>query len=367
VTPDVELATDEASLTRANAGEAEDRPLVDAPLRTAKELSVACPRVRRTLGSVRPARAPLYAAHGTCVPLPAVASAQLVPRGPGYDPRQRLRRRAVALRGGTDPLVVVLGWANGSVRVRVHAAGAWTGDDVERAIVCARGIAAVDDDPTEFLASVRRHPVLGPLVRGADPRLPKTPTVFEALAIAIIEQLVTGFEARASIRRLFRATGEAIAGTSLVAAPSARAVHRVPMWRLRELGIGSRRAATLHRAAARGDAIERLRAEPPEIFLERIQSLPGVGPWTANAVARAALGWSDAVPMGDFHAPYIISASLGREVSRDDPSGADRAMLEVLEPFRPHRARAALLLERAGTPRMRLPRIDPHRREPWKY
>jgi 3-methyladenine DNA glycosylase/8-oxoguanine DNA glycosylase len=272
----------------------------------------------------------------------------------------------VALRGGEHPLVVVLGWANRSVRVRVHAAGAWTGEDVERAIDCARGLAAVDDDPSDFLTSVRRHPVLGPLVRGADPRLPKTPTVFEALAIAIIEQLVTGFEARASIRRLFRTAGEPVAGTSLVAPPSARAIHRVPMWRLRELGIGSRRAATLHRAAARGDAIERLRTEPPELFLEKIQSLHGVGAWTANAVARAALGWSDAVPVGDFHAPYMISASLGREVSRDDPSGADHAMLEVLEPFRPHRARAALLLERSGT-RMRLPRIDPHRREPWKY
>jgi hypothetical protein len=44
-------------------------------------------------------------------------------------------------------------------------------------------------------------------------------------------------------------------------------------------------------------------------------------------------------------------------------------MLEVLEPFRPHRARVAVLLERPvpGQRRARLPRVDPHRREPWRY
>jgi len=51
-------------------------------------------------------------------------------------------------------------------------------------------------------------------------------------------------------------------------------------------------------------------------------------------------------------------------------------MLEALAPFRPHRARVVRLIEQAqiagGLPgqertRYRLPRIDPHRREPWRY
>jgi hypothetical protein len=56
--------------------------------------------------------------------------------------------------------------------------------------------------------------------------------------------------------------------------------------------------------------------------------------------------------------------------------GDDGAMLEALEPFRPHRARAVALVMQAlivdAVPgfvrtKYRQPRVDPHRREPWKY
>ena len=51
-------------------------------------------------------------------------------------------------------------------------------------------------------------------------------------------------------------------------------------------------------------------------------------------------------------------------------------MLDALAPFRPHRARVERLIMQAlitdqlpGYERLRrpLPRIDPHRREPWNY
>jgi 3-methyladenine DNA glycosylase/8-oxoguanine DNA glycosylase len=303
--------------------------------------------------------------------LHAVASALLRPRGPGYDPRLRLRRRAVALRGGDDAVVLSFSWEAGEVRIRVLATRRCGVDDVERAIDAGRGLAAIDDDPTDFLARVRRHPLLGPLAGRSDPRLARSPTVFESLAVAVVEQLVTGFEARASVRRLWRIAGEPVPGTNLCAPPTAAAVRRVPMWNMHAIGIGARRAATLHAASGRGEAIERLSAAPPEVFVDRLQSLRGIGPWTANAVARNALAWADAVPVGDFHAPFTISEALGAPpFAREDAEEANAAMLELLEPFRPHRARVALLLEGGlptGAPRRwRLPRIDPHRREPWR-
>jgi 3-methyladenine DNA glycosylase/8-oxoguanine DNA glycosylase len=303
--------------------------------------------------------------------LNGIASASFKPRGAAYDPRVRLRRRAIALRGGPNSIVIAFAWATTEVRVRVLSNGSLSSDDVEHAIVLARGATAVDDDPTEFLAMVRGHPVLGPLALRTDVRLPRAPTIFESLAVAIIEQLVTGFEARASIRRLWRIAGEAVPGTGLAAAPMPAAVRRVPMWKLHEIGVGSRRAVTLHSVAGRGAAIERLREVSPPIAIEKLQTIHGVGPWTANAVARSAFGFSDAVPIGDFHSPFTISAALGGrdDLGRDDPAAADDAMLEVLEPFRPHRARVAVLLERPvpGERRIRLPRVDPHRREPWRY
>lgn len=136
------------------------------------------------------------------------------------------------------------------------------------------------------------------------------------------------------------------------------------------MGIGSRRSRTLREGARRGAALERLRNVAPELATLKIQSLPGVGPWTANLVAGTGLGWTDAVPVGDFHAPYVISEALTGE------QGDDAAMLEALAPFRPHRARVVRLVNQAlmadalpGFERLRrpLPRVDPHRREPWKY
>jgi len=302
----------------------------------------------------------------------AIATASFVPRGPGYDPRLRLKRRFVAIRGGEDAIVVAFSWARNAVRVQVIAQGGCSSEDTEQAIATARSVAAVDDDPTEFLAMVRDHAVLGRLSRTVDARIACTPTVFESFAIAVIEQLVTGFEARASTRRLWNVAGEAVPDTRLRAAPTGRAVKRVPMWKLHAIGIGSKRAVTLREGAGRADALERLRAHPPAVAIDKLQSLRGVGPWTANAVARSGLGWADAVPVGDFHAPYTITAALGgpEDLSRDDPRAADAAMLDVLEPFRPHRARVALLLERYALPGdrpWRPARVDPHRREPWRY
>ncbi len=304
--------------------------------------------------------------------LRAVAAASFTPRGPGYDPHLRLKRGVVALRGGEDALLVKLSWARGTVRIHVIARGTCSSEDVEGAITTARAIAAVDDDPTEFLSMVRDHHVLGPLSRRVDPRIASTPTVFESFAVAVVEQLVTGFEARASVRRLWQIAGELVPDTNVRAAPTGAAVKRVPMWKMHAIGIGSKRAVTLREGAARADALERLRAHPPDVALDKLQSLRGVGPWTANAVARSGLGWPDAVPVGDYHAPYTITAALGGpdDLTRDDPRAADAALLEVLEPFRPHRARVALLLEQYAAPGARpwrLPRIDPHRREPWRW
>lgn len=320
---------------------------------------------------VRQASAPLHA-RGSLdgSSLRMVAMAAFAPRGPGYAPALRLRRRIIALRGGEDAIVLGFAWVSDRVRVRVLASGDCSSEDVEAAIDAGRRIAAVDDDPTPFLKMVSEHELLGPLSRRADPRIEMTPTVFETFAIAVIEQLVTGVEARASIRRLWRIAGETVPGTNLVAAPTAAAVKRVPMWKMHEIGIGARRAVTLHNGAGRGAAIERLRALEPAIALEKLQSLPGIGPWTANAVAKKGFGWADAVPVGDFHAPFTITEALGGpSLRREQAKEADERMLELLEPFRPHRARVALLLEKHSMQnrRYRLPKIDPHRREPWKF
>jgi 3-methyladenine DNA glycosylase/8-oxoguanine DNA glycosylase len=300
-----------------------------------------------------------------------VAKGTFRPRGGLYDVRPLRKRPIRALRGGDSAMVAAFAMREGAIEISIFAReDPCSAEDIAWAMEIARGVSAVDDDPSEFLAIAHRHPLVAELAQRGDCRIDRTATVFEAFARAVIEQLVTVFEARASIRRLFGHTGEKVPGTFLRAPPTARAVLGVPPWKLHAMGIGSRRSRTLREGARRAAALERLRTVDPAVATTKLQSLPGVGPWTANLVARTALGWADAVPVRDFHAHYLITEALTGEQGDDD------AMLEALEPFRPHRARVAKLLmsavledtlpgrERA---RYRLPRVDPHRREPWKY
>jgi 3-methyladenine DNA glycosylase/8-oxoguanine DNA glycosylase len=65
----------------------------------------------------------------------------------------------------------------------------------------------------------------------------------------------------------------------------------------------------------------------------------------------AAWGDRDAVPTGDFHLPNTVAWALAGEPRADD----DR-MKELLEPYRPQRRRALLLLKTSG---IKAPRYGP--------
>jgi len=60
-------------------------------------------------------------------------------------------------------------------------------------------------------------------------------------------------------------------------------------------------------------------------------------------VMGVAWGDRDAVPVGDFHLPNTVAWALAGEDRADD----DR-MLELLQPYRPHRRRVVTMLKRSG-------------------
>ena len=81
----------------------------------------------------------------------------------------------------------------------------------------------------------------------------------------------------------------------------------------------------------------------PEEAERILRSIPGVGPWTSALVRSEALGDVDAVTVGDYHLPNTVSWALARE-----ERGTDERMLELLEPYRPHRGRVVALIHAAG-------------------
>ncbi|HEX9096648.1 MAG TPA: DNA-3-methyladenine glycosylase 2 family protein [Candidatus Dormibacteraeota bacterium] len=192
----------------------------------------------------------------------------------------------------------------------------------------------------------RHHPGL---------RLGRTGLVFEALLPTILEQKVPGVEAYASYARLVRALGEAAPGDAgLMMSPSPHRLAATPYWAVHRLGVERRRFAVIQLAASRAARLESTTAREPAEAQQLLTTLPGIGPWSAAEVSAVAYGDRDVVSLGDYHLPHQVAWALAGEVR-----GTEARMLELLEPYRGHRARVIRLLTLGG---IRAPRFGPRMR-----
>jgi 3-methyladenine DNA glycosylase/8-oxoguanine DNA glycosylase len=175
-------------------------------------------------------------------------------------------------------------------------------------------------------------------------RIPRSLAVFEALLPSILEQKVTGREAWDGYRKVVRAFGEPAPGPRpMLLAPAPALLATTPYWAFHPLGVERKRTTAILMAASRARRVEETVGMAPADAHRRLQALPGVGPWTSAEVALVALGDADAVPVGDFHLPHVVSYALTGE-----PRGTDERMLELLAPFPGHRGRVLRLLTRSG-------------------
>lgn len=203
------------------------------------------------------------------------------------------------------------------------------------------------------------HPLVADLARRLPGiRIPATHAVLDVLIPAILEQKVTGSEARHAWYGLIRAYGEPAprpddgrAVPALRLRPAATMLAGLPYYRYHPFGVEQRRAALIRRIAARADWFEAIVGSPLPDAHARLRSVPGIGPWTAAEVAVRALGDQDAVSVGDFHLPNLVAWALARE-----PRGTDERMLELLAPYAGRRALVMRLLEASG---LRAPRYGP--------
>jgi hypothetical protein len=270
------------------------------------------------------------------------------------DPTTRISRGEVwrASRTPDGPVCVRFERREGGVAVEAWGEGAgWALDAAPGWLGLADGAEVFDPPPGVVREAWRR-------ARGL--RIPRTGLVVEHLIPTILEQKVTGLEARSAYRRLAIALGEPAPGPgSLVLPPDPRRVAALPYYAMHPFGVEKRRADVIRAVCARAAWLDAAAALPAGEAAARIGTVRGVGPWTVAEVSRLGLGDADAVSVGDFHLPHVVAWALARE-----PRGSDERMLELLEPYRPFRGLVQLLLERSGArapafgPRMEVRAIE---------
>jgi 3-methyladenine DNA glycosylase/8-oxoguanine DNA glycosylase len=234
-------------------------------------------------------------------------------------------------------------------------ADAW-GPGAQWALDGVPALLGAEDDDCGFVA---HHPLVAQARAGRPGlRLGATGRVWDTLLPAVLEQKVTGTEARRSWRELCWRFGTRAPGPDgmpkLWLPPTPEAVRAIPDWEWHRAGVDSARRRALLAAATVAHRLEGAVALGGTAGRELLRRAPGIGVWTAAEVAQRAWGDPDAVSVGDFHIPSLVGwALVGRPLD-------DAGMLAVLAPYAPQRQRAVRYVEASGFRRPRFgPRYSP--------
>ena len=212
----------------------------------------------------------------------------------------------------------------------------------------------VDDDLTDFYRRFRRDPLLGPALRRRPWLRPRRrPWAWEALAWAVVKQLIESERAAAIQRRIVGRWGVRLGGQS-PAPPSRFDPHSGPnLYRalkdvpdaatiagrapaeLAAMDLSPARAVAL-RAVAREIAAGRLL--PDEAAGDaRLLAIPEIGPWTVQCLGLFGRGDADSLPAGDLIYLKLVGrlARLGRRATVEEVE-------EFYAPYEPYRGLAGL-------------------------
>lgn len=170
----------------------------------------------------------------------------------------------------------------------------------------ARRQFALHVDLSPFYQLASQDPALSHLVRRFQGmRIPQSPTVFETVICAIIEQQVNLTFAHKVKLALIQKMGERVdfEGRNYNCFPSAKVLAQATPRGLLELQVSGPKARyiiSIARAVAEGSLeLESLGGLEPAIAYEKLIALKGVGPWTVQYVGLRALGHLNCLPAAD--------------------------------------------------------------------
>ena len=203
-------------------------------------------------------------------------------------------------------------------------------------------VVSLDHDGAAFHALCEADPVLAP-VHAAAPGF--RPALFSSPYEAAVWSVVSARRARAQgivvRRRLAQTLGATVelAGVPTEAVPTPSALLRLESLP----GLPADRVPRLHavaEAAQRGELdVDVLRALPQAEAEERLQRLPGIGPFYSSLVVVRACGHADAMVVGESHVRDVVQQAYGFD---HPPTPAE--MLALGETWRPFRTWVSVML-----------------------
>jgi len=239
------------------------------------------------------------------VSLMTFLGARAVPGVEAWDPASAAYRRVLALPHGPGVATLAPGDAGAAdphVRCELRLSDL---RDLAAAVQRCRRLLDLDADPIAVDEALAADPALAPLVRRAPGRrVPGAVDGAELAVRAVLGQQVSVAGARTLAGRLTAALGEPLpdelAGDDLTHAfPTAAAIAAadpaaLPLTRARAHALRALATAVADGSLALDPGAER------DATRERLLTLPGIGPWTAEYVAMRALGDPDAFPATDL-------------------------------------------------------------------
>jgi 3-methyladenine DNA glycosylase/8-oxoguanine DNA glycosylase len=246
------------------------------------------------------------------------------------------------------PASIAVSWATGVLEFDAWGPGApWAVEAAHRMAALDRRPPAVPDLHPVVTAAARRFPGLWAGASG---------DLYHTLLPTILAQRITSGEAIRQWSRLCRALGEPAPGPELglLLPPHPDVLAGRPAWWFHPLGVEAKRARAVSEVARVARRLWDWARLPVAEVATKLGLIRGVGPWTVGSVLGPACADDDAVPVGDYHLPSVVTWNLA-----DEPRGTDDRMLVLLEPFHGQRGRVVRLLVQAGR---RPPKFGPRRR-----
>lgn len=227
-------------------------------------------------------------------------------------------------------------------RHRVHlrlapALAPWT----VHLVACTRRWLDLDADPAAIAASL---PALA-CANGDGLRLPGATDGFEIGVRAVLGQRVTVAAARTLASRLVQRWGQPLETPWAEVDrgfPTPEALGLADPQEMGRLGLLRRQVQAIQALAVEEPRLQDLEHDELPLparaarFVEALQALPGIGPWTAHYLTMRRLGWRDAFPPGDV--AVLNALGLGRDAA------SARQAQTLAEAWRPWRSYAVLRL-----------------------